>query len=155
MMMLLFSSAAPRIDKFNMKSSRYECSSCPSKMSEMRACIRDSATAYGFNEETVHLLVLAVDEAATNIIRYAYEGKADGKIEVDIFAGPSDWEVRLRDYGKKCDPEKLKGRELEDVRPGGLGLHFIHQAFDQVCFDHSYPDGTLLILKKSKSGKVL
>jgi anti-sigma regulatory factor (Ser/Thr protein kinase) len=122
-------------------------------MSDLRTCIRECAKAYGFDEETVQHLVLAVDEAATNIIRYAYEGKTDGKIEVDVVAGSDSWEVRLRDYGKKCDPAKMRGRDLEDVRPGGLGLYFIHQAFDEVHFDHSYPDGTLLILKKSKAAK--
>ncbi len=119
-------------------------------MAAMRAFIRHSAKEYGFDEETVGLLVLAVDEACTNIIRYAYEGRKDGRIELDLNSSPEVWEVRLRDYGKKCDPARLKGRELHDVRPGGLGLHFIQQAFDEVLFDHSPEKGTCLVLRKRR-----
>jgi len=126
----------------------HECPSCPSQMAALRARVRESARAFGFDEETIGQLVLAVDEACTNIIRYAYEGRSDGKIEMDILAKNDVWEVRLRDYGKKCDPSRLQGRSLEDVRPGGLGLYFIHSAFDNVQFDQSPKEGTCLILKK-------
>ncbi len=128
----------------------HECISCPSQMSAVRAAMRASARAFGFDEDTVHHLVLAVDEACTNIIRYAYEGRRDGKIEMDVSEEGGAWEVRLRDYGKKCDPARLKGRELHEVRPGGLGLHFIRKAFDEVFFDHSPEKGTCLILRKKK-----
>jgi anti-sigma regulatory factor (Ser/Thr protein kinase) len=128
----------------------FECNSCPSQMSAIRERVRTSATEFGFDEETVPRLVLAVDEACTNIIRHAYQGKTDCKIEMDISHDASQWEVRLRDYGKKCDPSKLKGRELEDVRPGGLGLFFIKQAFDEVLFDPSTEVGSCLILRKKK-----
>ncbi len=129
----------------------YECTSCPSQMAAVRARIRESAMDYGFKEETVNHLVLAVDEACTNIIRHAYEGRADGKIEMDMISSPDFWEVRLRDYGRKCDPSTLKGRDLENVRPGGLGLFFIKNAFDEVHFDHSPRSGTCLVLRKKKA----
>lgn len=119
-------------------------------MAGIRARMRESAAAFGFTEETVGQLVLAIDEACTNIHRYAYEGRRDGKIEVDVIVESDVWEVRLRDHGKKCDPSKLKGRELDDVRPGGLGLFFIRQAFDEVHFDQSAEEGTCLILRKRK-----
>ena len=122
-------------------------------MSSVRTCIRGSAIEYGFDEETIGQLVLAVDEACTNIIRHAYEGRSDEKIEIDICANDMVWEVRLRDYGKKCDPCKLKGRELQDVKPGGLGLYFIHHAFDEVQFDHTLEKGTCLVLRKYKNPK--
>ena len=128
----------------------YECHSCPSQMSAVRSRIRKSAIAFGFDEHTVGHLVLAVDEACTNIIRYAYDGKTDEKIEIDVTAKGDMWEVRLRDYGRKADPTHLKGRELHEVRPGGLGLFFISQAFDEVHFDHSLEEGTCLVLRKRK-----
>jgi len=128
----------------------YECASCPSEMSAVRARMRESAKASGFDEETIHQLVLAVDEACTNIIRHAYEGRRNGKIEVDIISDDRIWEVRLRDYGKKCDPSALKSRDLEEIRPGGLGIFFIKKAFDEVCFDHSSKEGTGLVLRKTR-----
>ena len=77
----------------------------------------------------------------------------DGKIELDVAANDEIWEVRLHDYGKKCNPSQLKGRELSDIRPGGLGLFFIQKAFDEVHFDHSQEKGTYLVLRKKKSTK--
>jgi anti-sigma regulatory factor (Ser/Thr protein kinase) len=69
---------------------------------------------------------------------------------MDIHGGDSVFEVVLRDYGQKCDPKKLKGRELEDIKPGGLGLFFIRQAFDEVIFDPAIEVGTRLVLRKKK-----
>jgi anti-sigma regulatory factor (Ser/Thr protein kinase) len=117
----------------------------------MRSCVRKAASECEFDEDTVQKLVLAVDEACTNIIRHAYEGKQDGKIEIEINSDPKIWEIRIRDYGKKCDASKLKGRDLEEIKPGGLGLFFIHQAFDEVHFDQSLDEGTCLILRKKRS----
>ena len=128
----------------------FECSSCASEMAGIRARMRESTAGFGFDEDTIGHLVLTIDEACTNIHRYAYEGRSDVRIEVDVITEGDVWEVRLRDYGKKCDPAQLKGRELEDVRPGGLGLFFIRQAFDEVHFDHSPEEGTCLILRKRK-----
>ncbi len=122
-------------------------------MSTVRAHVRKSAKTFGFDDETVGHLVLAVDEACTNIIRYAYEGRHTGTIEMEVRTRGNIWEVQLRDYGKKCDPAKLKGRELHTVRPGGLGLFFIHYAFDEVHFDHTPEQGTSLILRKKKPRK--
>ena len=55
----------------------------------------------------------------------------------------------LRDYGRSCDPAKIKSRELEDIRPGGLGVHIIKQAFDSVIYTPQ-PRGTRLVLEKKK-----
>lgn len=119
-------------------------------MSQLRACVRESAKAFGFDENTVMRLVLAVDEACTNIIRHAYKGETHHPIEMDIKAHGDTWEVRLRDYGTTCDPSKLKGRELHEVRPGGLGLHFMREAFDEVVFTPAPDKGTLLVLRKHR-----
>lgn len=119
-------------------------------MSQLRACVRESAKAFGFDENTVMRLVLAVDEACTNIIRHAYKGETHHPIEMDIEARGDTWEVRLRDYGVRCDPSKFKGRELHEVRPGGLGLHFIREAFDDVVFLPLDERGTLLTLRKKR-----
>ncbi len=129
---------------------RYQCASCPSQMADIRTRIRQSASAFGFDEDTITHLVLAVDEACTNIIRHAYDGKSSGKIEVDVKENNHAWEVRLRDYGKKCNPGELKGRDLHEVKPGGLGLFFIKKTFDEVYFEPLLEEGNCLILRKKK-----
>jgi len=132
------------------RAAHYECCSDPAEMSAVRARMRASARAFSFDEDTIHELVLAVDEACTNIIRHAYGGRRNGRIEIDITASRSTWEVCLRDYGKKCDPSRFRGRDLRRVRAGGLGLFLIARAFDEVHFDLSPADGTCLILRKMR-----
>jgi anti-sigma regulatory factor (Ser/Thr protein kinase) len=92
---------------------------------------------------------LAVDEACTNIIRHAYDGDHDQRIEVQIRMHPNRIEVKLRDYGRKPDPAKIKPRELHDIRPGGLGVHFIRTIMDEVVYDHSHEVGTELRMTKA------
>ena len=54
---------------------------------------------------------------------------------------------RLRDFGQHANPEKLKGRPIELVQPGGLGVHLIRRAFTQVDY-HRMREGTELVLIK-------
>ena len=61
--------------------------------------------------------------------------------------------MRIRDFAPKIDPAKIGPRSLEDVRPGGLGTHFIRAVMDDATFI-PLPDGegNLLELVKYRSG---
>ena len=104
----------------------------------------------GFGKRDARRIVLAVDEACSNIIKHAYEGDPSGTITVTATDAAGQFTVRLRDYGRKADPSSIAPRNLEDVRPGGLGTHFMGQVFDTVTYDTSEGEGTLLILEKKK-----
>jgi len=56
---------------------------------------------------------------------------------------------QLRDYGRSCDPSTIRSRDLADIRPGGLGVHIIQQAFDRVDYSPQ-PRGTRLTLEKKR-----
>lgn len=101
-------------------------------------------------EEMRDLLVLGLDEACTNVIRHAYHNREDQLIclRLETLAGESGVRFRLRDYATTApDPSTFQGRSLEDVQPGGLGMHFIKEIFDRVYFLRK-PDGTELVLTK-------
>jgi anti-sigma regulatory factor (Ser/Thr protein kinase) len=119
----------------------------PEKFCEVRRALRKFLEPLGFPEETAGLIVLAVDEACANILRHAYEGSCKGSFSLIMEASDQELQISIRDHGKPCDPEKIRSRELEDFRPGGLGVFFIHQAFDTVQYQPQQ-DGTLLVLKK-------
>jgi serine/threonine-protein kinase RsbW len=53
----------------------------------------------------------------------------------------------LRDYGRSCDPKYIRSRDLEDIRPGGVGVHIIRQVFDYVKYEPRRR-GTRLVLEK-------
>jgi serine/threonine-protein kinase RsbW len=56
------------------------------------------------------------------------------------------FEVLIEDHGVKAQPESIEGRNLDDIRPGGLGIHLIKRAFDIFQFDQRKRRGNRLKL---------
>ena len=59
----------------------------------------------------------------------------------------ADVQVAATDQARPVDVDKLQGRELSDLRPGGLGTFIISQVFDEVKYQ-PMEIGTSLILRK-------
>ncbi len=89
---------------------------------------------------------LAVDEACANVIRHAYRGDTSQKIVVKFRVIEKGFEVVIEDDGIKAQPDLIAGRSLDDVRPGGLGIHLIKRAFDVFQFDEKKKKGNRLRL---------
>ena len=104
----------------------------------------------GFSKKDARKIILAVDEACSNIIKHAYDGDPTKTITMTVEDGTEHFLVRLRDHGKKVDRTSIAPRDLQDIRPGGLGTHFMSMAFDTVTYDTGQGQGTLLILDKKK-----
>jgi sigma-B regulation protein RsbU (phosphoserine phosphatase) len=79
-------------------------------------------------------IVLAIDEACQNIIRHAYRGDSDNVIELEVEHRGDNLVFSLADHAPPIDPSKVKPRDLDDVRPGGLGTYFIRRVMDEVEF---------------------
>ncbi|VAW81058.1 hypothetical protein MNBD_GAMMA13-738 [hydrothermal vent metagenome] len=121
----------------------------PSRLKLLRCVLRDVADIVCLNEEDTDAVVLAVNEACMNIIQHAYAMRQDGKIELSVFRESDVLVFHLRDYAERVDPEKIKPRNLDDVRPGGLGIHLISELMDESCFLEPPVDGgNLFEMKK-------
>ena len=96
-------------------------------------------------------MVLGVDEACTNVIRYAYRLREDGLISLRMEGLRKCVRMRLRDYGEQVFPHEMKGRSHELVKPGGLGLHLVRHAFDHVDYVHKRRGTELVLTKKLES----
>ena len=131
-----------------------EFSSHAGNLSLVRRFVRQFLIAEGCGESLIELMVLGIDEACTNIIRYAYDNAEDQLIRLTLERGGDRIRCRLRDYGTRCDLAKLTGRCLEVVRPGGLGLHLIQQAFDNAYYQRK-PKGTELVMIKTLPAEVV
>jgi serine/threonine-protein kinase RsbW len=76
----------------------------------------------------------------TNIMRHCYCGRLDQPVEVyfsrmDANSGSrGGLEILLCDHGPAVDTAKLRSRPLDEVRPGGLGLHLIRESMDEVGY---------------------
>jgi anti-sigma regulatory factor (Ser/Thr protein kinase) len=132
-----------------------EFASHPANLSLVRDFIRQFLKPFPFPESEKDLVVLGLDEACTNVIRYAYHHEPNQLICLVCEEIEAGVRFRLRDYGTQCDPTKLQGRPLDLVQPGGLGIHLIRRAFNQVDYNLK-KEGTELVLEKhlpSENGK--
>ena len=96
-------------------------------------------------------LVLAIAEAAQNIVKHAYNGGPHtDKMRVKISLNNNDLQIDIFDKGKPAIPENIKPRALDDIKPGGLGTFFIGQIMDQVVFKTKKEEGWVnhLVLTK-------
>jgi sigma-B regulation protein RsbU (phosphoserine phosphatase) len=100
---------------------------------DIRRAVKDAVRGLGLGEAEGRDVVLAVDEACQNIIRHAYKG-ADGDIAVQLSKDGDRLVVRLIDFAPPVDATKICPRALDDLRPGGLGTHFIRSVMDEVAF---------------------
>ena len=96
-------------------------------------------------------LVLALAEAAQNIVKHAYNGQpTNDLLKVKISFKDNDLSMELFDKGKPVVPANIKPRNLEDIKAGGLGTFFIGQIMDEVVFKTSKVDWVnhLVLTKK-------
>jgi anti-sigma regulatory factor (Ser/Thr protein kinase) len=131
-----------------MKKKKIEFSSHTGNLALLRACVRHFLEAFPLSERQRTLMVLGVDEACTNIIRHAYHLRDDQLISLSLEGKIDCVCLRLRDYGKQVSPNSLKSRRADLIKPGGLGLHLIRNAFDRVDYVLR-SRGTELVLTKN------
>ncbi len=121
----------------------------PDRLKLVRNAVFDTAKLCGCSELTARDIVIAVDEASQNVIRHAYKGAPNGQVILDISRENDDIVLHLRDFAEKVDVSKIKPRDLDDIRPGGLGTHFIREVMDDVEFIPP-PDGIGNLLRMKK-----
>ena len=127
---------------------KIEFSSHTANLALMRNFVRGFLEAYPFSDRECTLMVLGVDEACTNIIRHAYELRDDQLIALSLEHRQDCVRMRLRDYGMQPAAEALRRRRDKVVRPGGLGLMMIRNAFDQVDYILRQRGTELVLTKK-------
>jgi len=131
-----------------MKKGKLEFTSHTANLALMRDFVRKFLERHPFSEKQRTLMVLGIDEACTNVIRHAYDLRDDRPIALSVESLSTCVRMRLRDYGEQTPANKMRGRNHEEVRPGGLGLHLIRNAFDKVDYILK-PRGTELVLTKN------
>ena len=96
-------------------------------------------------------VVLAIAEAAQNIVKHAFKNSANANelMVVQISCENNKLQIAFYDRGTPVDPKKVKHREIDNVKPGGLGTFFIQEIMDAVEFkDGKKPWINHLVLTK-------
>ena len=122
-----------------------------SSLKEIRSFAREVLAKDPIFENSKDDVVLALAEAAQNIVKHAYNGQPTGdKMRVEISFNEKQLIIELFDKGSPAIPENIKPRKLDDIKAGGLGTFFIGQIMDEVVFKTSATDWVNhLILKKN------
>ncbi|MBF0515794.1 MAG: ATP-binding protein [Nitrospirae bacterium] len=123
----------------------------PKFLSVIRAAALVAAEVSGMGTEAAEDIKHAVDEACSNVIKYAYKCDSTRTITVKFEDSQYTFQVKIEDTGCKARLEDIKVRELDEIRPGGLGIHFIKKAFNSVVFDKRKRNGNRLILTRFKN----
>ncbi len=126
--------------------------SIPRYLAVIRAAVGCMAGQEGFAAEVIDQLVLATDEGLANVIKHGYQGQSNGEILVILRpvvpAGRPGLEIVILDRGRSIDPAAICGRDLDDLRPGGLGVHIIRSVMDKVQYRQRRGGGMLLRMVK-------
>jgi anti-sigma regulatory factor (Ser/Thr protein kinase) len=119
------------------------------QLRQVREWVRETAVANGMSEAQAGRVVIGVNEACMNIITHAYRDNY-GDIELDIMQDDAKLIIQLTDFARTVDCSKIKSRDLDDIRPGGLGVHFIHEVMDEVSYlPGANGSGNIVIMKVS------
>ena len=102
----------------------------------IRALVKRTAEVVGCSSELSDRLVLAVNEACMNVIQHAYQGDELGVIVLEMLNNNGQLHFKLVDYANPIDLDSVKPRDLDDLRPGGLGTHFINEIMDECDMGH-------------------
>ena len=111
------------------------------KLLEVREFVLHAAREFGFNEEEASKIVLAVDEACTNIIKHAYQFAPDRKIEIIIQPDKDRMQITVIDDGKAFNPSITRLPDLKQhlthYRRGGLGIYLMRTLMDKVEYNYT------------------
>ena len=134
---------------------RVELLSHPTFISGVRELVSSICRRIGFPELCCGQMALAVDEALCNVMKHGYEGREDQPISVGMQVhedkGGNDHSsirIVIEDRAKQVDPKSICGRDLQDVRPGGLGVHMIREIMDDAIYEKREGGGMRLIMSK-------
>tara|TARA_B100000941_G_C28495826_1_gene550895 strand:- start:79 stop:519 length:441 start_codon:yes stop_codon:yes gene_type:complete len=106
-------------------------------LKDVRSFSREVFKKIEINQDLKDELVLAIAEAAQNIVKHAYKGieTTEDKMEIKISLNlNNELEIGFFDMGKPVDDAKVRHRNIDDIKPGGLGTFFIQQIMDAVVF---------------------
>ena len=118
-------------------------------MRELRAALRASFDEHGIEPQLRDRLVLAVDEACTNIIRHGYGPQCEGAIALRVLRSDATLAIELVDDAPTVDPATIKPGTLGECRCGGLGVALIDEVMDEWRIEPADDGrGNRLVLRK-------
>ena len=119
-------------------------------LKDVRSFSREVFEKVNIEQDLKDELVLAIAEAAQNIVKHAYQGEnTDDKMEIKISLNNGELEIGFFDKGRPVDKNNVRHRKIDDIKPCGLGTFFIKQIMDEVVFKEAAGWRNHLVLTKN------
>ncbi|MBN2492634.1 MAG: ATP-binding protein [Planctomycetes bacterium] len=119
----------------------------PESIEQLRAQLARALA--GLDPKEAHEVMLAVGEAAANYVRHAERAAAGCPLVVEVAFDAVRLTVRIRDFCRPDEAQSIAPRPLDQVRPGGLGTHFIRALMDCVEYEPGSAGFLDLVLLKT------
>ncbi len=124
-------------------------------LSQIRGFMRTTAVAHGYPLAAIDELIVAVNEALSNIVRHSYQDNP-GAIKVIMVCGQSVVKVTLIDSGPDFDPTSVPTPDTSlplEKRPfGGMGVHMMRAFCDELTYRKVADGGNELTFLKRIDG---
>jgi anti-sigma regulatory factor (Ser/Thr protein kinase) len=120
-----------------------------SVLAELRRFVLQTGEMLGLADESLRQLALAVDEAATNVIRHVashHPCSIGCACETDQAHTEVIYEITWEDdkpFNPTAPDKDTISRRIEANTPGGLGIFLMHHLVDDITFD--YRDGRCIV----------
>ena len=122
-----------------MKTDTLHIESKTERLIAVRDFVSTAAREFGFSDEEISKIALAVDEACTNIIKHAYRFDPGKKLTISVKRGIGAFEISIRDTGKQFNPTDLQPPDMKEYlthfRRGGLGVYLMKTLMDKVEYN--------------------
>ena len=119
-------------------------------LNDMRDFLEKAVLTLGGSDDDAGDLVLAVNEAVTNVLLHGYDGQP-GPVTICVENVNDDLRVVLTDSAPPFDPTRVPPPDiflpLEDRPLGGLGVHMMRQLTDELLY-RPLADGNELVFVK-------
>jgi anti-sigma regulatory factor (Ser/Thr protein kinase) len=122
------------------------------ELTRISSFLKKCADQWGIPEPVTLSLNLVIEEAFTNVVKYAYSDNHDHDIDLIIKKKVKELEITLIDDGKQYDPTEEKEPDINlsaNDRPiGGLGVFLIKKTMDNISYFRKDNKNHLVMVKK-------
>lgn len=124
------------------------------QIATVRDFVAQHAFSFGFTENEVENIRLAVDEAFTNIIKHAYNYDSNKSVDIKLQYQRNMFSISMFDQGEPFDTSNYSIPNVEEQikakKRGGVGVYLIKQLMDNVEYNRNNGVNEIRMIKNKE-----
>ena len=122
------------------------------QLRQLTAFVQEICASIGLDEQLTKKINLAVEEAVTNVMLYAYPPGVKGDVRIEMRANDLQLMFNIFDSGAPFNPTTVPDADvtlpLEQRHKGGLGIFLIRKLMDHVSYERIDDCNELVLIKR-------